>query len=213
VLLEKNEKKLSRSFNFTFRYIYDVLSLNSSRFGDFVDHIYPIELEIGSVASLLAAILYQGKSKRNHKLWNIVSTEIYILHMQVLLECCYIWKSSEWENWNYLFCRKVTFFSTRKLLNQGFRLVMLKSSFRTFYDCHHDFVDRYGICVTNDQGCVPLVVNTSRSWEQELISFRSTCVHPLFSVGFVLLDLLFYGYVYYKTFNSQFRRSFVTHIP
>ena len=28
---------------------------------------------------------------RNHKLWNIVSTERYILHMQVLLECCYIY--------------------------------------------------------------------------------------------------------------------------
>ena len=41
-LLKKNEKKLSRSFNFTFRYIDDVLSLNNSRFGDFVDRIYPI---------------------------------------------------------------------------------------------------------------------------------------------------------------------------
>jgi hypothetical protein len=44
-LLKKNEKKLARSFNFTFRYIYDVLSLYNSRFGDFADHIYPIELE------------------------------------------------------------------------------------------------------------------------------------------------------------------------
>ena len=42
----KNEKKLARSFNFTFRYIDDVLSLNNSRFGDFVDGIYPNELEI-----------------------------------------------------------------------------------------------------------------------------------------------------------------------
>ena len=45
-LLKKNEKKLARSFNFIFRYIDDVLSLNNSRFGDFVDGIYPIELEI-----------------------------------------------------------------------------------------------------------------------------------------------------------------------
>jgi hypothetical protein len=43
-LLKKNEKKLSRSFNFTFRYIDDVLSLNNSRFWWF--RIYPIELEI-----------------------------------------------------------------------------------------------------------------------------------------------------------------------
>ena len=39
-------QKLARSCNFTFHYIDDVLSLNNSRFGDFVDHIYPIELEI-----------------------------------------------------------------------------------------------------------------------------------------------------------------------
>ena len=47
-LLKKNEKKLARSFNFTFHYILvdDVLSLNYSRFGNFVDRIYPIEPEI-----------------------------------------------------------------------------------------------------------------------------------------------------------------------
>ena len=45
-LLKKNEMKLARSFNFTFRYIDDVLSPNNSRFSDFVDRIYPIELEI-----------------------------------------------------------------------------------------------------------------------------------------------------------------------
>ena len=41
-LLTKNEKILARSFNFTFRYIDDVLS----RFGDFIDRVYPIGLEI-----------------------------------------------------------------------------------------------------------------------------------------------------------------------
>ena len=45
---------------------------------------------LGSVASLLAATLYQGNSDRKHKLLNIVSSVIYILHVQVLLECCYI---------------------------------------------------------------------------------------------------------------------------
>ena len=38
--------KLVRSFNFTFRYIDDVLLLNNSRFDDFVDRIYLIELGI-----------------------------------------------------------------------------------------------------------------------------------------------------------------------
>jgi hypothetical protein len=45
---------------------------------------------LGSVVSLLAATLYQGNPDSNHKLWNIASTERYILHMQVLQEFCYI---------------------------------------------------------------------------------------------------------------------------
>jgi hypothetical protein len=45
-LLKKNEKKIARSFNSTFRYIDHVLSLTNSRFGEFVDRIYPIEVEI-----------------------------------------------------------------------------------------------------------------------------------------------------------------------
>jgi hypothetical protein len=42
----KNEQKLHRSFNFTFHYIDDVRSLNNTRFGDFVDRLYPFDLEI-----------------------------------------------------------------------------------------------------------------------------------------------------------------------
>ena len=45
-LLKKHEMKLAQSFNCTFRYIDDVLSLNNARLGDFVDRINPIELEI-----------------------------------------------------------------------------------------------------------------------------------------------------------------------
>ena len=44
--LKKSEKKLAPSLNFTFRYIYDVLSLSNSMFGDCVDPIYLIDLDI-----------------------------------------------------------------------------------------------------------------------------------------------------------------------
>ena len=37
---------------------------------------------------------------------------------------------------------------TRKLLNQGFLLVKLKSSLRKCYCRHHDLFDRYGISVS-----------------------------------------------------------------
>ena len=52
---------------FTFRYIDDVLSLNNSRFGDFVDRIYPIELELeditvtASYIGLLHTLTYTSK--------------------------------------------------------------------------------------------------------------------------------------------------------
>ena len=36
----------------------------------------------------------------------------------------------------------------RKLLNQGFLLVKLKSSLRKYYGCHHNFVERYGISLS-----------------------------------------------------------------
>jgi len=52
----------------------------------------------------------------------------------------------------------------RKLLNQGFLLVKLKLSLGKFYGRHHDWVDHYGISVSDDHGYVPLVVNTSRSF-------------------------------------------------
>ena len=57
-LLEKSEKKLARSFNFKFRYIDDILSLNNSRFGDFVDRIYPFELEIKDTTDTVRSASY-----------------------------------------------------------------------------------------------------------------------------------------------------------
>jgi len=59
-LLMKTEKKRARSFNFTFRYIDDVLSLNNSRFGDFSDRIYPIELEIKDTTDTDKSASYLG---------------------------------------------------------------------------------------------------------------------------------------------------------
>ena len=53
VTSEEKGKEASRSFNFTFRYIDDVLSLNNCKFGDFVDRIYPIELEIKDISPVV----------------------------------------------------------------------------------------------------------------------------------------------------------------
>jgi hypothetical protein len=43
-----NDKKIheARAFNFSYRYIDDVLSINNSRFAEFLPLIYPPELEV-----------------------------------------------------------------------------------------------------------------------------------------------------------------------
>ena len=98
---------------------------------------------------------------------------------------------------------------TRKLPSQGFLLVKLKSSLRKLRSPSWLGWPLWNICVTNDHGYVPPVVNTSRSFprswlntgfvtrltrqvslvEQEILPFRSTWVHPRFLVGYALLDL------------------------
>ena len=52
------DKKLTLSFNFTFRYIDDVFSLNNSKFGYYVECIYPIELEIKETTKTVKSASY-----------------------------------------------------------------------------------------------------------------------------------------------------------
>jgi hypothetical protein len=41
-----NKGKLAHTFNYSYRYIDNVLSLNNSRFGDYLHRIYPNEIEV-----------------------------------------------------------------------------------------------------------------------------------------------------------------------
>ena len=164
--LKKNEKKLERSFNFTFRYIDDLLSLNNSRFGDFVDRIYPIELEIKDTTDTdrFASYLYlhleigsEGRlrTKRQKRRFPFSHCELSI-HMQHYSSSTCVWGiylsvdtifQSLWFLSSYQDFLDRGLLLTRKLLNQGFLLVKLKSSLRKFYGRHHDLVVRYGISV------------------------------------------------------------------
>ena len=155
ICLKNNEKKLVRSFNFTFRYIDDVLSLNNSRFGDFVNRIYPIELEIKDTTDTDRSVSYldlhldiDSEGRLRTKLHDFTKEMIsifpswtfhsYVATFQQHLHMEYI--SLSWNDILELVG------PIRKLLNQGF-LVKLKSSLRKFYGRHHDLVDRFGISV------------------------------------------------------------------
>jgi hypothetical protein len=165
-LLKKNEKKLARSFNFTFRYIDDVLSLNNSRFGDCIDRIYPTELEIKDTTDTdrsasyldlnleidsegwLRTKLYDKRDDFNLPIVsfpficsNIPAAPAYGVYISQLMRY-----SRSCGSYQDFLDRGLLL--TRKLLNQGFLLVNLKSSLRTFYGHHRDLVDRYGISVS-----------------------------------------------------------------
>jgi hypothetical protein len=165
-LLKKNEKKLTRSFNFTFRYIDDVLSLNNSRFGDVVDRIYPIELEIKDTTDTdrspsyidlhleidsevrLRTKLYDQRNDYNFPIVNfpficsnIPAAPAYGVYISQMIR--YSRACGSYQN----FINRELLL-TRKLLNQGFLMVKLKSSLRKFYGRNHDLVDRYGISVS-----------------------------------------------------------------
>jgi hypothetical protein len=61
--------------NFTFHYIDDVRSLNNSRFGDFVDRLYPIELEIKDTTDTdMSASYLDLHLKIDSKGWLITET-------------------------------------------------------------------------------------------------------------------------------------------
>jgi hypothetical protein len=61
------EKKLARSFNFMFRYIDDVLSLNNSRIGNFVDRIYPTGFETKDTTDTERSASYIMNEERTGK--------------------------------------------------------------------------------------------------------------------------------------------------
>ena len=165
-LLKKNKKKLARSFNSTFRYIDDVLSLNNSNFGDFVVHIYPIELEIKDTTDTdrsasyldlhleidserrLRTKLYDKRDDLNFPIVNfpyicsnIPAAPAYGVYISQLIR--YSRACGSYQD----FLDKGLLL-TRKLLNQRFLLVKLKPSLWKFYGRHHDLVDRYGISVS-----------------------------------------------------------------
>ena len=124
--LKKNEKKLVRSFNFTFRYIDDVLSLNNSRFGDFVERIYPIELEIkDTTEGRLRPKPYDTRDDFNFPILNcpfmcnIPESPAYRVYISQLMRYSRAHGSSR----DFL---DRGLLLTRKLLNQGFLLLKLK---------------------------------------------------------------------------------------
>jgi hypothetical protein len=162
----QEKRKKGNPILFTFRYVDGVLSLNNSKFGDFGDRIYPIELEIKDTTDTDRYFPYLDlhleidsevrlKTKHydkrdafnfpivNFPFWcsNIPPAPVYGEYISQLIRYYRAGGSDQYfiDIWLLL---------TRKLLNQWFDMAKLKSSLRKFYSHHNDLVDRYGISVS-----------------------------------------------------------------
>ena len=72
-LLQAGKKHLAQQFNFTYRYIDDVLSLKNTKFAEYLEFIYLCELEIKETAassSYLDCYLYIDNGKLTTRLYN-----------------------------------------------------------------------------------------------------------------------------------------------
>ena len=97
-LIKSGKRHLAKSFCFTFRYIDDVLSINNPTFGDYINIIYPVELEIKDTtdadhhASYLDLLLkYDNFHRLQVKLYDINQVAIKLLKSGLLtgrIICC-----------------------------------------------------------------------------------------------------------------------------
>ena len=165
-LLRLYKKPTAKSFNFTYRYIDDVLSLNNPNFGDYLQVIYPTELEvkdttesINSASYLDLRLEFDIQGKLNLKLYdkrddfnfpivnfpflssNIPASPAYGVYVSQLIR--YARASSEYRS--FLHRGKLL---TNKLLTQGYCKPRLIKIIKKFYGRHHEVVDKFGVSVS-----------------------------------------------------------------
>ena len=164
--LSKGNKIVASKFNWTFRYIDDVLSINNKDISSYLDIIYPPELEINETtespisASYLDLYLkFDKQGKLTTKIYdkrddfnfpivnfpflssNIPTSPAYGVFVSQLIR--YARASSLYTDF---LDRSVLL--ARKLLKQGYQLPRLESSLKKFYGRYHELMDRYGVHVS-----------------------------------------------------------------
>ena len=162
-LLSAGKKRLASQFNFTYRYIDDVLSINNPDFENYLGQMYPPELEIkdktesnssASYLDLLLSIgrdgqlrtsLYDKRDDFNFHITNfpflssnIPSSPAYGVFISQLIRYARAFSSYE------CFILRAMRLSN-KLLGQGYVKERLKSSLRKFYGRYGDLTKQYEV--------------------------------------------------------------------
>ena len=156
---------LAQQFNFTYRYIDDVLSLKNTKFAEYLEFIYPRELEIkettktAASSSYLDCYLYIDNGKLATRLYdkrddfnfpivnfpflssNIPSAPAYGVYVSQLIR--YARACSNYQD--FMERGKVL---TTKLLNQRYQKSKLVATLKKYYRRHHDLVNTYNVAVS-----------------------------------------------------------------
>ena len=163
-LLSNGKKKIASQFNFTYRYIDDVLSINNPDFENYLGQMYPAELEIkdttesntsASYLDLLLSIesddqlrtsLYDKRDDFNFHITNfpfrsIPSSPAYDVFISQLIRYARACSSNE------CFILRAARLSS-KLLGQGYVMERLKSSIRKFYGRYGDLIKHYAVSLS-----------------------------------------------------------------
>ena len=165
-LMNRGHKKQAQSFNFTYRYIDDVLSLNNKAFGDYLNVIYPDELEIkdttessrsASYLDILLQIadnnslctkLYDKRDDFNFAIVNFPFLDsnipaapaygVYVSQLIRYARACSMYTS---------FLSRALLL-TSKLLKQGYLQPRLMATCKKFYGRHYSLIAKYNITVS-----------------------------------------------------------------
>ena len=163
-LLER--KKLASQFNFTYRYIDDVLSINNPDFENYLGQIYPAELEIkdttesntsASYLDLLLSIENDGQlrtslyDKRDYFNFHITNFPFLSSNIPSSPACGVfisqlIWYARACSSYECFILRAVRLSS--KLLGQPYVMERLKSSLRKFYGRYGDLIKHYEVSLS-----------------------------------------------------------------
>ena len=160
---QTGRKQLASRFNFTFRYIDDVLAINNQEFDNYLGQMYPVELEIkdttesNTSASYLDVLLSIGRDgqlytsiydKRDDYIFNITNfpflssniptSPAYGAFLSQLIR--YVRACSSYR----YFIRRATRLSN-KLLEQGYVNERFKSSLRKFYGRYGYLIKQYDV--------------------------------------------------------------------
>ena len=160
------KKKIASQFNFTYRYIDDVLSINNPDFENYLGHLYPAELEIkdttesntsASYLDLLLSIESDGQlhtslhDKRDDFNFHFTNFPflssnnrsspaygVFISHLIRYARACFSYEC---------FILRAARLSS-KLLGQGYVMGRLKSSLRKFYGRYGDLIKHYEVSLS-----------------------------------------------------------------